>query len=339
MADYDYLIFIGRFQPLHCGHLWVIKEAFLHADSVIVLIGSAERPRTPKNPFSFFERKNMIEQALTDTLKPHQTLICLPLPDFLYNDYKWIQHVQRLIEPFLAKGRVGIIGHKKDDSSYYLSLFATLTPHQLPSYKNLSATPIRAAYFEGNLWQKRAELPEVAFDFLESFARSNEKEYQALKKAYEHIKACKAQFEGLPCSPIFQMVNALVVCDGHILVVQRGEYGSGLFAMAGGLVGIHETLEQACLRELKEETGLDLSRFHAFNQKTFDTIGRSLWERAITTVFCYDITGTAAAKNGLPELTVGDDVSEVCWLPFHRLSSAHFFEDHYDIVSLMLGLD
>jgi bifunctional NMN adenylyltransferase/nudix hydrolase len=40
---HDYLVFIGRFEPLHNGHLAVLRHALVLADKVIVLIGSAAR--------------------------------------------------------------------------------------------------------------------------------------------------------------------------------------------------------------------------------------------------------------------------------------------------------
>ena len=49
---YRYLVFIGRFQPFHRGHKAVVDEALQRADEVIMLIGSANLPRSLRNPFS-----------------------------------------------------------------------------------------------------------------------------------------------------------------------------------------------------------------------------------------------------------------------------------------------
>ncbi|MFX7969198.1 adenylyltransferase/cytidyltransferase family protein, partial [Acinetobacter baumannii] len=37
---FDALVFIGRFQPMHRGHLDVLRRALSLADTVCVLIGS-----------------------------------------------------------------------------------------------------------------------------------------------------------------------------------------------------------------------------------------------------------------------------------------------------------
>ena len=64
--DYRYLVFIGRFQPFHFGHKTVIDEALKRADNVIMLIGSANLPRSLRNPFSVAERTAMIKGAYSE---------------------------------------------------------------------------------------------------------------------------------------------------------------------------------------------------------------------------------------------------------------------------------
>ena len=44
--SYDLLVFIGRFQPFHLGHLAVIRRGLAEARHVLVLVGSAHRPRS-----------------------------------------------------------------------------------------------------------------------------------------------------------------------------------------------------------------------------------------------------------------------------------------------------
>lgn len=54
---------LGRFQPFHRGHQYLIEKALEQCESVIVGVGSAN-VRDEKNPFSFEERKKQISDAL-----------------------------------------------------------------------------------------------------------------------------------------------------------------------------------------------------------------------------------------------------------------------------------
>ena len=59
---FDYIIYIGRFQILHNGHIATIKRALSLAKKVVVVIGSSNMPRTIKNPFTAEEVKNNITE-------------------------------------------------------------------------------------------------------------------------------------------------------------------------------------------------------------------------------------------------------------------------------------
>ncbi|MBI2675681.1 MAG: nicotinamide-nucleotide adenylyltransferase [Candidatus Aenigmarchaeota archaeon] len=55
--------FAGRFQPLHMGHMHALRELFKEYPKVIIAIGSINRSG-PDNPFTFGERKQMLDAAL-----------------------------------------------------------------------------------------------------------------------------------------------------------------------------------------------------------------------------------------------------------------------------------
>lgn len=52
--------------------------------------------------------------------------------------------------------------------------------------------------------------------------------------------------------------RAIVVKDDKILVMYRNKYGSQYYTLVGGRADKNETPEQAVVREVKEETGLDI---------------------------------------------------------------------------------
>jgi ADP-ribose pyrophosphatase YjhB (NUDIX family) len=57
----------------------------------------------------------------------------------------------------------------------------------------------------------------------------------------------------------FLAVSAAIIRDGHVLLVQRARSpAAGLFTLPGGVVESGETLEQALIREVQEETALTI---------------------------------------------------------------------------------
>ena len=55
-------------------------------------------------------------------------------------------------------------------------------------------------------------------------------------------------------------VGAIVIRNGCLLMVQRGqEPGKGLWSLPGGRVEFGEHLDEALAREVKEETGIDVT--------------------------------------------------------------------------------
>ncbi|HSX52948.1 MAG TPA: NUDIX hydrolase [Patescibacteria group bacterium] len=52
--------------------------------------------------------------------------------------------------------------------------------------------------------------------------------------------------------------RAIIIEGDKILVMHRNKQGSEYFTLVGGRLNDHETPEQALVREVKEETGLDV---------------------------------------------------------------------------------
>jgi nicotinamide-nucleotide adenylyltransferase len=89
-------LFIGRFQPLHNGHMSVIKR-LAKRSNLKIGIGSAQYRNTKDNPFSAEERKAMIKAALkAEHIKNVKIFF---VPD-IHNDEKWIVHVKKIVGRF-----------------------------------------------------------------------------------------------------------------------------------------------------------------------------------------------------------------------------------------------
>ncbi|MEM1546414.1 MAG: nicotinamide-nucleotide adenylyltransferase [Candidatus Methanomethylicia archaeon] len=59
-------LYIGRFQPLHNGHVYAIRYILSKVSNIIIAIGSAQHSYTLINPFTVGERIKMIWYFLKD---------------------------------------------------------------------------------------------------------------------------------------------------------------------------------------------------------------------------------------------------------------------------------
>ena len=66
-------LLIGRWQPFHAGHMWLVDEAKKRGHEVV--IGIRHTPIDEKNPYSVHERMEMVKKILGDSVD------CLVLPD------------------------------------------------------------------------------------------------------------------------------------------------------------------------------------------------------------------------------------------------------------------
>lgn len=56
-------------------------------------------------------------------------------------------------------------------------------------------------------------------------------------------------------------VGAVIICNGEILIEKRkSEPGRGKWSIPGGLVELGENITETVVREVKEETGLDVEK-------------------------------------------------------------------------------
>ena len=347
---YDFGVFIGRFQPFHHAHLETVRESFEHCKHLIIVIGSDSQARTIKNPWTTDERVQMIHGTIKEYNK-NETCACLnghqrgaklipneitvvAVPDYLYNDNLWITSVQQKIAEIVDdKSKIALIGHKKDASSFYLKMFPQWDFIETNVESSIDATHIRDCIFTGDLASAESQVPRFTWEMC-----LTNKIYD-LRAEYEHVKAYKASWASAPFPPTFVTVDAVVVCTGHVLVVRRkGQPGAGLVALPGGFIKHDELIIDACIRELKEETGIkvpiDKLKSSIVDQRIFDHPNRSLRGRTITHAFCINL-----GHGELPRVKGMDDADKAWFMPLRTaLASEHlFFEDHFHIINYFVN--
>lgn len=354
---------IGRFQPFHNGHLDLLRHAAGIAEQVVVIIGSTEQPRSLRNPFTFEERRAMIGASCSD-IDPD----VLSVPDTPYDLPAWQQRVQLAVasvSPSLKKGEVTIVGCNKDSSTFYLGLFPQWT-HTDPLRDGkvdveLNATIIREQMFNAThvidrdreWWLKvdgRCAVPEPVASMLTGFVGTPE--FQSLQREHEFVRDYRARmrFVGAPYAPTMQTVDAVVIQGGHVVLVKRGSFpGKGLGALPGGYVNQDETLIEAAIRELREETLINVPdniiRSSIIASMTFDDPHRDPRGRVFTQAFLIDldhelqnrIRRWGTSKSGLSRIEGGDDAAKATWVPVSELDPQRMYADHYHIIGKMLG--
>jgi nicotinamide-nucleotide adenylyltransferase len=92
-------LLIGRMQPVHKGHLEVIKRILKEVDEVIIGIGSAQLSHTLKDPFTAGERVMMLSKALSENVIPASRYYIIPIQDVECNSV-WAAHIKMLTPPF-----------------------------------------------------------------------------------------------------------------------------------------------------------------------------------------------------------------------------------------------
>lgn len=340
MNNYDVIVYIGRFQPPHLAHIETIKQALKQSSNVVVLVGSATQPRTTKNPFTWDERAEMIKASVPQEYV--DSLVVAPIRDKKYNDPQWVKQVQEIVQIFAnADQTVGIIGHSKDETSYYLSMFPQWESIEVDNINDMHATDIRDSYFstdeEDFDLHVAPKLPQPIHDWMKAFMLRPE--YEQLVKEHEFIATYKSAWKHAPYEPTFVTVDAVVIQSGHILLIRRrAEPGKGLFAIPGGFVNSTERLEDAAIRELKEETKLKVPeavlRGSIRTSFVADDPTRSLRGRTISHVY-----GIMLNSGKLPKVKGSDDADKAVWVPlstFDRMEN-QMFEDHYHLVQTVVN--
>ena len=106
--------------------------------------------------------------------------------------------------------------------------------------------------------------------------------------------------------------------DLKVLLIERGnEPYKGCWAFPGGFLQMDETAEQGALRELREETGLNLRNIKEFG--TFSDVHRDPRERVISIAF-YALARKADVKGG-------DDAAQAQWFAINEVPQLAFDHD------------
>jgi len=86
-------IVLGRFQPFHKGHEHLVLEALELFQEVTIAVGSSQEEWTTENPFSFQERKSMIESWVSEK-DLNQRITIVGIED-INDPPNWVGHASK----------------------------------------------------------------------------------------------------------------------------------------------------------------------------------------------------------------------------------------------------
>ena len=137
-----------------------------------------------------------------------------------------------------------------------------------------------------------------------------------------------------PTSPLRPeaCVGAIVVDDERLLLVRRGRgAAAGTWSVPGGHIESGETVQEAVLRELLEETGLE--------GVCGELVG---WAERIDDDHHAVILDFAVTLFEAGEPVAGDDADEACWVPLWDVAEmnlapglAEFLHDHQILTTII----
>lgn len=328
---FDYIVFIGRFQPFHNGHKSVIEQALQLTDRVVVVMGGHNSTRTTKDPFNSSERRAMIRGTFPDG---DQVRIATAR-DFTYDTGSWINEVEAMVEltaGYQLNPRVGIMVHEQDYSGYDGDTFEHWEGIPIVEDPNTEhATIIRSRYLETG-YVLSSKTPMATKVIMRDHKMSDS--FLRTVQEHQYIKDYKKPYAHLPYPPIFQTVDAVIFNRrNEILLIKRGgELGNGLWALPGGFVDAHETLYDAVVREVREETGLEVGfdTWHSISQRCFDDPNRSVLGRIITNCFKFKSNTMGDVK-----VQAGDDAQDYQWIDPKHITRDKMYDDHFYIIQEM----
>ncbi len=340
-SDIKSTVMIGRFQPFHQGHLDLINEALINVNHLFIVIGSAKSPRQLRNPFTAKERIDMITQNLNSEVIDRVHFV--EARDYFYNNSDWINEVTndvRRLQQHLKISLVqtSIIGFENDKTSKYLSWFPHWDKLEFKLTKKIYGIVLREAFLRNS--KSITNFEELSFitkKWLKVFSDTDF--YKNLQEEQIMIDGYKKSWSQAPYPPVFVTTDIVLICKDHVLLIQRkNNPGKNQWANPGGFLDGEELILDCALRELAEETAIDISeaelREALCEVQVFDHPLRSSRGRTITHAHLFKLK-----SSDLPSIKASDDAIQAKWVPILDLGKMEndIFEDHFHIINVMIN--
>lgn len=122
-------------------------------------------------------------------------------------------------------------------------------------------------------------------------------------------------------------VDAIIQRESEILLIRRKKDPfKNMLALPGGFVNDNERVEEAIIREVSEETTLEIKLLDILG--VYSDPNRDPRKHIMTTVFISEIKGDKSI-----EALAADDASEIVWIDLASVEKHTFGFDHKKIIN------
>jgi|ERR1019366_452155 bifunctional NMN adenylyltransferase/nudix hydrolase len=193
------LVYIGRFQPFHNGHLNQIRYGLEMNQKMIVVIGTVKTTAL-NNPFQFDDVSNMIINSLTNSEIQRVTIATI-IDDS--SNKVWQYNLNHIIRSIVNnKEEITLLGNEDDKSTTYLNNFPDWNVIYHYNKVGFHASDVRDVFFNAKytVWQNHEMeimkpdlghlvdmVPKGTFDILLDIVYNDQDTYREMVKFYRSL--------------------------------------------------------------------------------------------------------------------------------------------------------
>lgn len=140
-------LYVGRFQPVHKGHIHAVSYALSQVEELVIGIGSAQYSHELENPFTAGERFMMLRRALDEYRVDRAVYCIIPIPDTRVHSI-WVAQLIAYTPKF-------DVIFTNDALTSELLREASFTVREIPflDRNRYSATNVRRKILDGKSWE------------------------------------------------------------------------------------------------------------------------------------------------------------------------------------------
>jgi nicotinamide-nucleotide adenylyltransferase len=149
-------LYIGRFQPLHKGHLHSLLWCTGEVDELVVAVGSSDKSFESRNPFTAGERIEMIRNALrSETKDKLEKIMVIPVPD-IGTHILWSYNLDLLVPKYST-----VFTNDPFTSMLFEERGKEIVRPNMINRDRMSATEVRKRIADGKDWQDLVSLSTI----------------------------------------------------------------------------------------------------------------------------------------------------------------------------------